>query len=120
MLCRPGSARPIDSHVARPMMMGFPMVIFLKRSRSSERCHGKSPPDPMTLFADAATMMEIFIATVSSNSDRRTNMWMRFVIEDFEIVEFVVEDAIGPAFQGKPWQRMWCALQLLICLRKVI
>src|SRR5690606_13468676 len=57
MLSRPGSARPIDSNVLRPMTTGLPMVSALKRRRSSGSRHGKRPPAPITSFSEAATTM---------------------------------------------------------------
>ena len=56
---RPGSDRPMLTHVLLPMMMGQPIVRSLKYFQSSGRCHGIAPPMPMTLFSDAAAMRVI-------------------------------------------------------------
>ena len=48
MVRRPGSTRPIDSNVLRPMTSAWPIVVALKWARSSGRCHGISPSRPMT------------------------------------------------------------------------
>ena len=43
MVRRPGSARPIDSNVVRPMTSACPIVVALKWASSSGRCHGIPP-----------------------------------------------------------------------------
>ena len=55
---RPGSGRPIDSHVLRPMMIVCPIVSCLNRCRSADRRHGNCPPRPMTPFSAMAAMRE--------------------------------------------------------------
>ena len=56
MLVRPGSGRPMDSNVVRPMITGQPSVTRLKYCRSARRCQGIWPPRPMAPLSDTATM----------------------------------------------------------------
>src|SRR5580704_11824139 len=63
MLSRPGSGRPMDSKVLRPMRMGLPMVDALKRRRSSGSRHGRPLARPMTPFSAIATTSETRGAT---------------------------------------------------------
>ena len=46
------------------MMIGFPIVSDLKRFKSADNRHGKSPATPITSFVDAATIMDSFLANV--------------------------------------------------------
>ena len=55
---RPGSGRPIESHVRRPMMIGRPIVRALNRFKSAESRHGNCPPRPMTPFSETAAISE--------------------------------------------------------------
>ncbi len=48
-----------ESHVLRPIMTVWPVVIALNLFRSSERCHRRLLARPMPLFSSIATMMEI-------------------------------------------------------------
>ena len=52
----PGSGRPIESKVSRPMTTGWPMVRRLNRARSPGRVHGMSGPLPMTPLRATAAM----------------------------------------------------------------
>ena len=52
---RPGSGRPMESQVFRPMMIGCPLVSLLKSFRSSGKCHGSWPSRPMTRLLAIAT-----------------------------------------------------------------
>ena len=66
MLSLCGSGRPIASKVLRPMMIALFKVSFLKRPKSSGRCHGipfcvGEVLPPITPFAAMAAMSEIFI-----------------------------------------------------------
>ena len=55
---RPGSGRPIESQVARPMTSVWPRVTSLKCAKSSEIFHGMSASAPITPFsATAATIV---------------------------------------------------------------
>ena len=44
MVSRPGSGRPIDSKVLRPMTSGLPIVSALKRLRSLDSRHSRRLP----------------------------------------------------------------------------
>ena len=96
MFCLPGSGRPIDSQVLRPITVGLPMVTALKSSLSRQ---GNAPPAPMTPFSEAATIIEIICAGrpavgwAPSDGDGRLDVRMRFVVQDLEIFETVFEDA---------------------------
>src|SRR5687767_4964480 len=60
ILSRPGNGRLGRlSHVLRPMISGFPMVIVLKNRRSDESRHGNLPSRPITPFLDTATTKAI-------------------------------------------------------------
>ena len=56
MVRRPGSTRPIESNVLRPMTIGWPIVVRLKNAKSSGRCHGMSLSAPMTPLRPTAAM----------------------------------------------------------------
>src|SRR5690606_4700321 len=56
-LRRPGSGRPSDSKVLRPMTTVWPMVVSRKNRMSSRSRHGMRPPRPMTPFLLRATIM---------------------------------------------------------------
>ena len=58
MFCRPGSGRPIESQVLRPITMGLPIVSALKRFRSFGRCQGNPPSRPIAPRSSVATRME--------------------------------------------------------------
>ena len=58
MLLRPGSARPIEAQVLRPMITGCPSVVDLKCRRSSGRCQGMRFPAPITPLAATAAIMD--------------------------------------------------------------
>ena len=55
ILSRPGSGRPMLSHVRRPIRIGLPIVSALKRLRSLDRRQGSPPPRPITPFSAIAT-----------------------------------------------------------------
>ena len=59
---RPGSARPIDSNVLRPITTGWPEVIALKRRRSSLMCQIRLLPDPMIPLRAMATIIESILS----------------------------------------------------------
>ena len=65
---RPGSARPIDSHVRRPMIIVWPIVSCLNRRKSSDKRQGSVPPRPMMPFSATATMIEIRIAGLADQT----------------------------------------------------
>src|SRR5512141_1477726 len=56
MLVRPGSGRPSDSKVLRPIRMGWLRVSALKWARSSGRRQGRRFSMPMTPFLASAAM----------------------------------------------------------------
>jgi hypothetical protein len=57
IVVRPGSGRPMESYVARPITSVWPRVTRLKCAKSSGIRHGMSPSAPITpLDATAATM----------------------------------------------------------------
>src|ERR1700733_13904274 len=58
-LSRPGSGRPIDSKVLRPMSTILPRVNALKRLRPAGSRHGSALSRPMTPFCAMATIREI-------------------------------------------------------------
>ena len=91
----------MDSQVRRPMTMGLPIVNALKRFKSSEIFHGSPPSAPITLFVDAATMMLI----MALDRNRGFDVRVRLVIENVEVFELVIENAIGFATDGQLWQR---------------
>ncbi|KAG1544185.1 hypothetical protein G6F50_013902 [Rhizopus delemar] len=61
-LVRPGSTRPIDSAVLRPIRIGLPRVSALKCLKSSGRCQGMALPWPMPRLRSSATIIDSFIA----------------------------------------------------------
>ena len=54
---RPGSGRPSERKVLRPITTGWPVVTALKCRRSSEMCHSRAFLSPITPFSATATMM---------------------------------------------------------------
>ena len=58
-LVRPGSGRPMDSCVFRPITAGLPVVTALKYACSPGMCHGMPPSLPIRRFRSIA----IIIAT---------------------------------------------------------
>ena len=47
-------------------------------------------------------------------------MRVRFVVQDFEVFELVVENAFGTTLDCQPGQRQWLALQLFVGLLEVV
>ena len=60
-LVRPGSGRPIDSKVFRPITTGFPIVTCLKYFKSDGRCHGSWLSTPMMPLSARATINAVRI-----------------------------------------------------------
>jgi len=56
MVSRPGSGRPMDSKVLRPITNTCPSVVALNHLKSSGKCHGMRGPSPMTRLSDMAAM----------------------------------------------------------------
>jgi hypothetical protein len=51
-----GRGRPMESYVLRPITMGWPVVVRLKKARSAGKCQGRVPPRPMIPDGVMATM----------------------------------------------------------------
>src|SRR5437899_1015937 len=56
IVMRFGKGLPMDSKVFRPIMITWPMVIFLNHLKSSGKCQGILFPAPMTRLRDMAAM----------------------------------------------------------------
>jgi len=99
MLARPGSARPIESQVRRPMISGHPMVSALTRFRSAGRCHSNPAPSPITRFRAIATTATISSLAVMSDGDRCRDVRRRLIAGDLEILEGEAVNAVRNAPQ---------------------
>src|ERR1700687_1133457 len=76
MLVRPGSGRPMESQVRRPMMSGFPMVISRTCFMSSGSRQGRRLSFPIVRFRSYATTNEM--VTGRSSTARRSHRHLRF------------------------------------------
>src|SRR3989344_9306125 len=94
MLRRPGSGRPMESQVLRPMMTGQPSVVRLKNFRSSGRRHSRALSLPMAPLRATAAMSESVRDICRAPSDRHRGLDGRVVgvFEHLEVFVFVVED----------------------------
>src|SRR5882724_4104346 len=72
ILVRPGSDRPIEANVLRPITTGLPVVIALKRCMSDFSRHGRAPREPITPLSATAT-----IRTISGNDMPRESIQFR-------------------------------------------
>src|SRR5919106_6477328 len=87
MFCRPGKARPIDSWVLRPMIIGLPMVMRRKCFRSAGKCQGRSPLVPMARRRSIATTIDTFMSgqerryrsLIGLHCDRRRDLRMALI-----------------------------------------
>src|SRR5690606_37973094 len=122
---RPGSGRPMESQVSRPMMSVCPVVVRLKCCSSSGMCQGSALPWPMTpLRARAISRVTrglgIRVLRVGSDRDRRLDQGVRVVALEAEVVVAVVEDRLGTTPDHEPGQGPGVAGQLLAGLVEVI
>ena len=90
MLTRPGSGRPSETNVLRPMRIAWPMVVCLNHAKSSGMCQGIFPSRPddavqghrgdglqlhtamgalMAGCGVVASQLEIFVAEVADIGD---------------------------------------------------
>src|SRR5262245_32941779 len=100
MFRRPGSGRPIDSYVWRPMMIGCPMVNALNRAMSAGSLQGSDPSRPITPFSDTATMRE----TITLHRDRCLDPRMRIVIQHLDVLEAECEEIAHIRIEAEPGQ----------------
>ncbi len=99
---RPGSGRPIDSQVLRPITIEWPIVSCLNRFRSAAKCHGSRPSRPMTPFSDMAAMREMRMISDAPidrasqvtrlNRDRSGDVRMGIVVFELEVLEVKIEN----------------------------
>src|SRR5260363_99233 len=107
-LRRPGNGRPIDWCVLRPMITGAPIVVRLKKARSSGKCHGNCLPRPITPVRARAIMIG---SLVILNGDWRFDCGMALVMIYDEIFYVVTENIVGFAREAQARQRIRRACQ---------
>ena len=109
MLVRPGSARPIDSKVLRPIMMGWPIVSFLNRGKSPSIFQIKPPARPIArVLAPIAATMLIFPFVIKciilyTPSDKPRDVYLKPKPHEPELVDEYGCSLEGPCGECNGW-----------------
>src|SRR3989344_8167900 len=123
MFRRTGSGRPMDSYVLRPMITGWPDVIFLKRWRSSGMCHKSLFAFPIARFAAAIALMiltrGLFMANIL-DSNRRFDWWVRIGPLQRKVLEAKTENILHIRIDRHTRQRTRRARKLFTHLVDVV
>src|SRR5260364_20123 len=106
-LRRPGNGRPIDWCVLRTMITGAPIVVRLKKARSSGKCHGIDCRVRSRRCARAIMIESLVIL----NGDWRFDCGMALVMIYDEIFYVVTENIVGFAREAQARQRIRRACQ---------